>query len=62
LVYKVSSRTARATQRNPVLKKKNKTLTKPVTNTKSRLTQDGEGFKVQNLQGLYSPQNGRDTF
>jgi hypothetical protein len=28
LVYSVSSRTARATQRNPVLKKQNKTKTK----------------------------------
>jgi hypothetical protein len=28
LVYKVSSRTARATQRNPVSKNKNKTKTK----------------------------------
>jgi hypothetical protein len=28
LVYKVSSRTARATQRNPVLKNKNKNETK----------------------------------
>jgi hypothetical protein len=32
LVYRVSSRTARATQRNPVSKKQNKT--KPTTTTK----------------------------
>jgi hypothetical protein len=30
LVYRVSSRTARATQRNPVLKKQNKTTNKPI--------------------------------
>jgi hypothetical protein len=30
LVYRVSSRTARATQRNPVLKKQNKTKQNPL--------------------------------
>jgi hypothetical protein len=34
LVYRVSSRTARATQRNPVLKKKTKTKTKNTTTKK----------------------------
>jgi hypothetical protein len=33
LVYKVSSRTARATQRNPVLKKTKKTTKKPTKQT-----------------------------
>jgi hypothetical protein len=33
LVYKVSSRTARATQRNPVSKNKNKTTPPPPTTT-----------------------------
>jgi hypothetical protein len=35
LVYKVSSRTARATQRNPVLKKPKKTKTKKKKNPKA---------------------------
>jgi hypothetical protein len=34
LVYRVSSRTPRATQRNPVLKNKNKTKQKPNKQTK----------------------------
>jgi hypothetical protein len=34
LVYKVSSRTAKAIQRNPVLKNKNKTTTTATTTTK----------------------------
>jgi hypothetical protein len=36
LVYKVSSRTARATQRNPVLKNQNKTKQKTKTKTKTK--------------------------
>jgi hypothetical protein len=36
LVYRVSSRTVRATQRNPVLKKKNKKMT--TTTTKKKKT------------------------
>jgi hypothetical protein len=45
LVYRVSSRTARATQRNPVLKNKNKTkqknqpTKKQKTKTKNKKTQ-----------------------
>jgi hypothetical protein len=36
LVYRVSSRTARTTQRNPVLKNKNKTNKKPTTTTTTK--------------------------
>jgi hypothetical protein len=36
LVYKVSSRTARATQRNPVLKKQNKTNKNKKQKTKTK--------------------------
>jgi hypothetical protein len=36
LVYRVSSRTARATQRNPVSKKQNKTTTTTTTTTTRR--------------------------
>jgi hypothetical protein len=38
LVYRVSSRTARATQRNPVLKKQNKTKNKQTTQTFKGIT------------------------
>jgi hypothetical protein len=37
LVYKVSSRTARATQRNPVLKKKNNNKNKKQNNNNKRM-------------------------
>jgi hypothetical protein len=37
LVYKVSSRTARATQRNPVLKKKTKTNKQKTKQNKKRM-------------------------
>jgi hypothetical protein len=36
LIYKVSSRTARATQRDPVSKKKTKTKTKPTKQTNKK--------------------------
>jgi hypothetical protein len=36
LVYKVSSRAARATQRNPALKKQNKTKQKTTTTNKKK--------------------------
>jgi hypothetical protein len=41
LVYKVNSRTARATQRNPVLKNKNKNKTKNQSKTKTRNNRQG---------------------
>ena len=40
LVYKVSSRTARATQRNPVLKKQ--------TNKQTKKTKEQQSFRQQN--------------
>jgi hypothetical protein len=39
LVYRVSSRTARATQSNPVLEKTNKKQTKKKTKTKTKTEQ-----------------------
>jgi Sec-independent protein translocase protein TatA len=41
LVYRVSSRTARTIQRNPVSKKQNKNKTKQKTTKKNNLTNSG---------------------
>jgi hypothetical protein len=48
LVYRVSSRTARATQRNPVLKNKTK-QNKTKQNKTNRITTGKEYSKRQNL-------------
>jgi ribosomal protein S19 len=50
LVYKVSSRTARAIQRNPVSKNKNKNKTNKQTNKKN--TESGAGEIAQWLRAL----------
>jgi hypothetical protein len=48
LVYKVSSRTARATQRNPVLKKQNKQTKKKKTKEKEK--EEEEEYSVPGIQ------------
>jgi hypothetical protein len=50
LVYRVSSRTARAIQRNPVSKNKNKNKTKKQTNKRNGVQSEIENSQLRKLK------------
>ena len=53
LVYRVSSRTARATQRNPVSKNKKKTNKKKKQKTKNKKAEKKQKWKLEHVGQIF---------